>query len=217
METIDKTDVNALVIDIKNEFGNTLYKTDVKEANEMGAYKYQMVKDMKKFIAKLKEKNIYLIARVVVFKDTLQATEHPERALKKKNGEVWGASKNVAWVDPFNEDVHNYTISIAEDIAKLGFDEINFDYVRFPATSSVVFSKENTQENRIDNISSFLSKAKKRLLKYGVFTSPDTYGYVCWSSDDTNIGHTVESLAKNVDYLAPMLYPSAFPKRDFRL
>ncbi|NOQ29985.1 MAG: GTP-binding protein [Helicobacteraceae bacterium] len=210
MKTIETTGINALVIDMKNEFGNTLYDSNVEEANELKTYKYKMVKDIKEFVAKLKAKDLYLIARVVVFKDNLQAEKFPERALKKKNGDIYGADKKLAWMDPYNKDVHKYTIDLAEEIAQLGFDEINFDYVRFPATSSVAFSKENTEENRVSAIETFLSSAKKRLLPYGVFTSADTYGNVCWSKNDSNIGHKISSLAKNVDYVAPMLYPSGF-------
>lgn len=214
LNTIEKTQINALVIDVKNEFGHTLYETNVPEAKKMRAYNYYpMVKNMSEFISKLKEKNLYLIARVVVFKDALQAKHYPDRAVKKKNGELWGASKNETWVDPFNEHSQNYAIEIAEDAAKAGFDEINFDYVRFPATDKVVLAKENIEENRVKTISSFLAKAQKRLLKYGVFTSADTYGFVCWNEDDTNIGHKIPDLAKNVDYLAPMLYPSGFPTK----
>lgn len=122
----------------------------------------------------------------------------------------------MAWVDPYDKRSHNYTISIAEDAAKVGFDEINFDYIRFPAKTGLQFSKENTQENRVRTIGEFLDSATHRLKKYGVYISVDTYGNILWTKNgDNGIGQTVESLSKHADYLAPMLYPSGFARGSF--
>ena len=122
----------------------------------------------------------------------------------------------MAWVDPYDVRSHNYAISIAEEAAKVGFDEINFDYIRFPAKTGLKFSKENNQNNRIEAIGQFLDSAQQRLKKYGVYISVDTYGNILWTKDgDNNIGQTVKSLAKHADYLAPMLYPSGFARGSF--
>jgi hypothetical protein len=121
----------------------------------------------------------------------------------------------MAWVDPFDKRSHNYAISIAEEAAKVGYDEINFDYIRFPAKKGLLYSKPNTQKNRIKAIESFLDEARNRLRKYGVFISVDTYGNICWAKDDNGIGQTVSSLAAHADYLAPMLYPSGFSSGSF--
>lgn len=121
----------------------------------------------------------------------------------------------MAWVDPFDKRSHEYTLRIAQEAAKVGFDEINFDYIRFPAKTGLRFSKENTQENRIKAIETFLDTAQTKLQEYGVFISVDTYGNICWSKDDNGIGQTVSSLAAHADYLAPMLYPSGFASGSF--
>ncbi len=215
LHIIDNTDINTVVVDVKNEYGSTSYKTSFKQANSYGAWHKRTIKNIEKFMELMKSKNIYTIARVVVFKDELQASNNPQYAIKKKNGEIWRNHDNMAWVDPFDTRAHKYTIAIAEDAARVGFDEINFDYIRFPAKKGLVFSQENTQENRIKAIGEFLEYAKKKLRKYGVFISVDTYGNICWSKDDNNIGQTIVSLAKHADYLAPMLYPSGFAKGSF--
>ena len=217
LKIIDETEINTIVVDVKNEYGSTSYKTSFEQANKYGAWHQRTIKDITKFMDLMKSKNIYTIARVVVFKDELQASNNPEYAIKKKNGKIWRNHDDMAWVDPYDKRSHEYTISIAEDAAKVGFDEINFDYIRFPAKSGLNFCQTNNQENRIKAIGEFLSSAQNRLRKYGVFISVDTYGNICWSKDDNNIGQTVTSLAKHADYLAPMLYPSGFAKGSFFL
>jgi len=208
---IDTTEANALVIDVKSEQGQMSYRTDVKEASEMEAHYYRTIKDIDGYMKALKAKNIYTIARVVCFKDELSASNHPERAVKNPDGTVWRNAAKMAWVDPFNTEAQDYIIDIAVDAAKKGFDEINFDYVRFPAKADLRFSHANIQENRLKAISYFIEKAAYRLRPYGVFLSVDTYGYVAWNTDsDTNIGHRTDILAEHADYLAPMLYPSGF-------
>ena len=214
---IDKTKVNAIIVDIKNEYGSTSYKTSFKQANSYGADKQRTNRNIQAFIKLMKEKHIYTIARIVTFKDELQASHNPSYAIRDKNGHIWRNHDKMAWVDPYNKKSHNYAISIAEEAAKVGFDEINFDYIRFPAKRGLQFCKKNTQKNRIKAIGSFLKSAQNRLRKYGVFISVDTYGNICWSKDDTGIGQTVESLAKYADYLAPMLYPSGFARGSFNV
>ena len=215
LSVIDTTEVNAVVVDVKNEYGSTSFWTGFKQANSYGAHKKRTNRDIAKFMKTMKDRNIYTIARIVTFKDELQASNNPDYAIKKLDGSIWRNHDNMAWVDPFDKRSHKYTISIAEEAAKVGYDEINFDYIRFPAKSGLKFSKENNAKNRGVAIETFLKSAKKRLKKYGVFISVDTYGNICWSKDDNNIGQTVTSLEKHADYLAPMLYPSGFSRGSF--
>ena len=215
LNIIDTTEVNAVVVDVKNEYGSTSFWTGFKQANSYGAHKKRTNRNIAKFMKMMRERNIYTIARIVTFKDELQASNNPDYAIKKLDGSIWRNHDNMAWVDPFDKRSHEYTISIAEEAAKVGYDEINFDYIRFPAKSDLKFSKENTTKNRREAIESFLKLAQKRLRKYGVFISVDTYGNICWSKDDNGIGQTVASLAKYADYLAPMLYPSGFSRGSF--
>ncbi|MDF1875841.1 putative glycoside hydrolase [Sulfurimonas sp. SAG-AH-194-I05] len=216
LKIIDATEVNTLVVDIKSEYGSTLYKTSFKQANSYGAHKNRTNRNIQRFMKILKERNIYTIARIVTFKDEIQASHNPAYAIKNEKGEIWRNHDNMAWVDPFDRRSHDYTIRIAEEAAKVGFEEINFDYIRFPAKDGLVFAKKSTQKSRLKAINTFLDSAKKRLLKYGVYISVDTYGNVLWTKKgDNNIGQTVQSLAEHADYLAPMLYPSGFARGSF--
>ncbi len=215
LKLVEETEINAVVIDIKNEYGSTSFWTSFEQANSYGAYKDRTNRDMPKFMKELKDRNIYTIARIVTFKDELQAVNNPDYAIKEKSGEIWRNHDNMAWVDPFDKRSHEYAIRVAEEAAKVGFDEINFDYIRFPARKGLRYSKINTEKNRINAIGEFLDFAQDRLRKYGVFISVDTYGNICWTEDDNGIGQTVTSLAAHTDYLSPMLYPSGFAKGSF--
>jgi len=146
MKIIDEKEINALVIDVKNEYGSTVYKTSFKQANDYGAHKKRTNRNIQKFMKLMKLKNIYTIARIVPFKDELHASNNPCYAVKNAKGEIWRNHDNMAWVDPCNVKSHDYTINIAEEAAKVGFDEINFDYIRFPAKTGLQFSQVSTEE-----------------------------------------------------------------------
>jgi hypothetical protein len=131
-------------------------------------------------------------------------------AVKTHSGEIWRDREELAWVEPFQKEVWDYNIDIAVEAAQHGFDEIQFDYVRFPDAIGLRFSMPNTEENRVKAITGFLTEARKRLVPYNLFLAADIFGYVCWNFNDTTIGQRLEDLAPLVDYLSPMLYPSGF-------
>ncbi len=213
----EETEINAVVVDIKSVYGHTVYKTSFEKANSYGAWYQRTIKDIDKFMSILKEKNIYTIARIATFKDELQALNNPEYAVKDSNGSIWKNHDDIAWVDPYNKKSHIYAVEIAKDAARVGFDEINFDFIRFPARRGLVYSREDTQENRVQAISDFLEFSQNELRPYGVFISVNTYGNICWAKDDTGIGQTIVDLSKHTDYLSPMLYPSGFATNFFGL
>jgi hypothetical protein len=210
LQLLEETELNALVIDVKGDRGMIPYRSAIPQATEVGAQRIITVKDIGGLIKSLREKGIYIIARIVVFKDNLLALKRPDLAVKTESGGIWHDREGLAWVDPFKKELWDYNIDIAIEAARYGFDEIQFDYVRFPDASPPQFSMPNTKENRVKAISGFLMEAKKRLLPYNVFLSADIFGYVCWNLNDTNIGQTLEDLTSQVDYLSPMLYPSGF-------
>ncbi len=210
LNLIRDTELNALVIDVKGDRGMIPYKSSVALASEIGGQKIITVRDIHGLMKSFKEKGIYTIARIVVFKDNLLAAAKPELAVRSNGGSVWHDRENLAWVDPFRKEMWEYNIQIAVEAAQLGFDEIQFDYVRFPDATSPHYSQPNTEENRVKAVSGFLQEAKNRLLPYNVFLSADIFGYVCWNLNDTQIGQKLESVVPSVDYLSPMLYPSGF-------
>lgn len=210
LKLINDTELNALVIDIKGDKGMIPHKSSIQLASTVGALKITTVKDMKALVDDLHGRNIYAIARIVVFKDNLLAQARPDLAIKAQGGAIWRDREGLAWADPFRKEVWDYNIAIAEEAARIGFDEVQFDYVRFPDKTGLSFSMPNTEENRTRAISGFLEEAKKRLTKYNVFLAADIFGYVCWNMNDTDIGQNLEALAPSVDYISPMLYPSGF-------
>jgi hypothetical protein len=210
LKLMEDAGLNALVIDVKGDRGMIPYKSSIPLASEIGAQKIRTVKDMNGLVTALKEKHIYTIARIVVFKDNLLALNMPDLSVKTQRGEIWRDRENLAWIDPFKKEAWDYNIQIAIEAAQYGFDEIQFDYVRFPDAPELRFSMPNTEENRVKAISGFLMDAKERLKPYNVFLSVDIFGYVCWNLNDTFIGQKLEDLIGHLDYLSPMLYPSGF-------
>lgn len=210
LDLIERTALNALVIDIKGDRGMIPYPSRIPLAQEIGAREVTTVRDMPAQLQELKAKGIYLIARIVVFKDDLLAKAKPELAVKKGGGRLFRDQEGLSWVDPSRQEVWTYNLDIAEEAATMGFDEVQFDYVRFPDTTGLKFQVENNQENRVAAISGFLAAAHERLIPYNVFLSADIFGYVAWNENDTFIGQTLDAVAANVDYLCPMLYPSGF-------
>jgi hypothetical protein len=209
-EIIKNTEINALVIDIKMDRGQIAFATTNKIANKIGAQELILFKDIKKFTSDLRKEGIYSIARIVVFKDSPFVEAHPQMGVRRSDGNLFKDKEGLYWIDPSRRDSWNYMISIAEETAKAGFDEIQFDYVRFPDAKGVKFSVENTQAERVKAISGFLEAARDRLTPYNVFISADIFGYVSWHNADIEIGQRVDALSPYVDYLSPMLYPSGF-------
>jgi hypothetical protein len=210
LKIIDETEVNSLVIDMKGDRGLIPYKSGIPLASSIGAQKIITVKDIKELVKSLKERGIYTIARVVVFKDNLLGSARPELTVRDKDGKIWRDREKLIWMDPFQKEVWEYNISIALEAAQNGFDEIQFDYVRFPDHNGLKFSIPTTEENRVAAISGFLTEARKRLIPYNVFVAADIFGYAAWNLDDTKIGQKIDQLAPAVDYISLMLYPSGF-------
>jgi hypothetical protein len=210
LAAIERNNLNSLVIDVKGDGGFIPFKVDLPLAEEIGAQKTILIKDMKAAVAALKEKNLYLIARIVVFKDNFLATAKPELAVRTKGGGIFRDRERLRWTEPLKREVWDYNIAIAKIAAELGFDEIQFDYVRFPDNRHVAFSKPVNRDIRTETITGFLEAAQKALAPYNVLVGADIFGYVCWNLDDTGIGQQIAPLVNAVDVVCPMLYPSGF-------
>src|SRR5208337_1270945 len=207
---VDKTELNAVVIDVKGDRGMIAFKTSLALADQAHSNQLTTMRDAKALLDQLHHDNIYAIARIVVFKDDPLATARPDLAVKRAGGAIFRDRERLAWTDPFNAEVWDYNISIAVEAAGLGFDEIRFDYVRFPDAPGLKLSKPTDMKSRLGAISGFLAEARRRLTPYNVFLAADIFGYVAWNLDDTHIGQRLEELAPIVDYISPMLYPSCF-------
>ena len=210
LETTAKANLNALVIDFKGDRGLISSPTRTAEAVAAGANKTITMPDPVGLLTDLHRRGLYAIARIVVFKDDPLARRRPDLAVKTATGTLFVDREGLAWTDPFNRTVWQYNIALALEAARAGFDEVQFDYVRFPDQKGLQFSQPNTEANRREAIAGFLAEARRALAPENVFVSADNFGYVCWNLDDTGIGQCFADLAPVIDYISPMLYPSAF-------
>lgn len=182
------TAINALVVDMKGDRGITPYPSAARRASGAAARtpNAPVVRDFAALVADLHRRGLYLIARIVVFKDDPLAAAHPEWTVRDADGNIWRDREKLRWIDPSLRETWAHNLDVAEEAAKLGFDEIQFDYVRFPDARELRFSVPNTRANRTAAIAGFLRAARERLAPYNVFVAADIFGYVCWNEDDTD-------------------------------
>ncbi|WP_223192999.1 putative glycoside hydrolase [Paenibacillus sedimenti] len=213
IQLLDQTDLNTMVIDIKNDSGQVTYASAVPMVNEIGANSHVIIKDLKSKLQLLKAKGIYSIARIVVFKDPYLSKKKSAYAIKNRAGEIWRDNKGIAWVDPYKEEVWDYNIQIAKEAADLGFDEIQFDYVRFPENGKKVDQEvifDNSQQwTKPQVIEGFLKRARERIGNKA-YLSADVFGLTTSSDNDMGIGQDWSMISKQVHYISPMLYPSHY-------
>ena len=217
IEVINTTNANAVVIDIKEEW--VWYETDVTFFHEAGTVRPAY--DISELLQQFADNDIYTIARHVVFKDSTVAEVHPDLAVRDvTTGGAWRDINGVAWVNPFREELWEPNIELAVEAAFFGFDEIQYDYIRFPTDgdlSTMDFGIEFTQARRENAIEGFLAQSRERLLPTGAKQSADVFGFTMVVSDDLGIGQNFAQLAEHVDYLSPMVYPSHYSDGQFGL
>ena len=212
---IDETVVNTLVIDVKTDQGHLMYDSNVQESYEVNI---ERVKFNKASLVELKTNhNLYLIGRVVAFQDPLFAKTYEDSSVfNSKTNSIF--SKNGQYfLDPSDQKSRNYILNIAIEACHLGFDEIQFDYIRYPdaVNNHLVYEEESNFENRTRNINSFLYEATKILHGEGCLVSADIFGYVLQSESDNGIGQHLETIVKSVDFISPMVYPSHYSNGSF--
>jgi hypothetical protein len=210
IQLLAESGMNALVIDLKSVRGDIAYRSQLPLAQQVGAQRVRTLKDLSELLAELKERGVYSIARMTVFKDDRLARGRSDLAVRTFDGELWSDRDGIAWSDPLRQEVQDYNLTLAEEVAALGFDEIQFDYIRFPTKSDLLYAAESDGESRVNAINSFLDQARARLAPYPVMISANIFGYICWNPQDDKIGQRLGDLAARVDYLSPMLYPSGF-------
>ena len=209
IKLIKDTELNAVVIDVK-ENGMVNYKSDNKLVNQ---YKtWRNVYNVNEVLNKFHENNIYVIGRIVCFRDKNLIAARKDYAIKMPNGSVWLENGIYPWANPYNENVWDYNIEIAKEAVSKGFDEILFDYVRFPTARESEISYGNITESKVDAICGFLEKAEKEIKSVrNIPVSADIFGIICISKvDGDSIGQDIEKIGQNIDYICPMVYPSHF-------
>jgi hypothetical protein len=229
VKIIDDTELNTVVIDVKDYSGKIVFSVNNPELKKFGSEEIR-ISNLPEFIETLHKKNIYVIARIAVFQDAYFVKYRPDLAVKNKNGDsVWKDRKGISWIDPGSREYWNYIILLSGEVRKVGFDEINFDYIRFPSDGnmqdisypwssttpkaevlkdffSFVHDKLSVQEVNLDDRKSLQSKPVPRLK-----ISADVFGMVTTAKDDMGIGQLLENTLPYFDFVMPMVYPSHYP------
>ncbi len=215
---IDETELNAVVIDVKDYSGKLSFETNIPLAEEIGAHNEIRIADIDSLIKKLHERNIYVIGRTQVFQDPTLAKARPDLAVQDNyTGSIWRDHKGLSWLDPMSQEVWDYNLDIAREMDERGFDEINFDYIRFPSDGilermSFPFWDEVTP--RYDIIRSFFKYMREETAKDNIIISADLFGMAAWLAldfdYDLNIGQRLIDALPYFDYICPMVYPSHY-------
>ena len=219
LDSAAATEINTVVIDFKDDEGRITANIDTPTVTEIGACRAYM-KDAESLIASLKERGLYVIARVVAFRDPYLAEKKPEWSLHLADGSLYRDRQGMAWVDPYRKEVWDYLMEVGTAAKELGFDEVQFDYIRFSTESSmnnVVFDEAVTQgRSKTDVITEFVKYAYENLASQGLFVSADVFGTIIGSEIDANaVGQIYTEMAKHLDYICPMIYPSHYGDGNF--
>ena len=214
----DSTEVNALVIDVKDEFGLNFSSPDPTLQKNAGAA--GVIPNLRQLLDTLKAHDILAIARIVTFKDSVAARANPDHVIRKPDGSPWRDKQGLTWVNPYDESIWEYNLRVAEEAVKLGFGEVQFDYIRFPepykSLPPQVFPNEKGR-SKPDVLAQFLRTANGRLDKLGVRTTADIFGLVTTVGGALEVGQEWEKVSPAVDVVLPMTYPSHYPRGAFNL
>jgi hypothetical protein len=214
VKIVDETELNSVVIDVKDSTGRLSFHTNNPEIEKIGSPENR-IRDIRGLTTLLHSKNIYIIGRVSVFQDPYLTKLKPEWAIKRlSDGGVWKDRKGLSFLDPTNKNVHDYILSIAKTAYEEGFDEINFDYIRYPSDGNMKDINYNlkTGQTRADNMEAFFKYLSTEIKKVdNIPISGDVFGLTTEAKDDMGIGQVWEKAIPYFDYLCPMVYPSHYP------
>lgn len=208
---IDESDVNAVVIDVKDFSGEIGFPTTGAQFEEASMQNCG-ARDMKEFVASLHEKGIYAIARMTVFQDPHYSARYPEQSVQSASrpGEPWEDHKGLNFVDVSSEPFWDYIVELSKETYAMGFDEINFDYIRYPSDGPMKDAVYKNP-NRAEAVERFWKHLHAELSPIGVVMSADLFGLVSSNTSDLGIGQQLERALPYFDYIMPMVYPSHYP------
>ncbi len=219
IELARQTEINSIVIDIKDATGYVSHATDVALAHEIGATGERRISDLPGLLDRLEEAGIYPIARIVVVKDPILAKLRPEFAVQDTAGGIWVDSKELVWLNPFSEEMWTYHVELAREVAEMGFPEIQWDYIRFPDAPASDMARAvfagSEDKLRVDAIRGFLMFAREELSDLPVRSTADVFGVTTSFGRDIGIGQLWESFIDVVDAALPMVYPSHYWEGSF--
>jgi len=213
VKLIEATELNSVVIDIKDYSGRIAFEVDDPYLKEIGSVEKRVL-DIREFVKSLHDKGIYVIGRISVFQDPYLVKLKPELAVRRKSdGEVWKDYKGISWLDAGSEEVWRYIAAIGVEAYKDGFDELNFDYIRFPSDGNMADIKYSFSngKSKPEVLREFFAYLNKTLKPTGAVLSADLFGMTTTNTDDLNIGQVLENTLPYFDYVSPMVYPSHYP------
>lgn len=218
----DSTEINALVVDVKDDTGCLLYPSDVKVAQDIGATKCVRTRDVRSRLDTLRAHDIYAIARIVVAKDPLLAERKPGWSVQHRDGGLWRDRIGSAWVDAFNDSVWIYAAQLADEAVRLGFDEVQFDYVRFPdepkeAMALAILPARKAGESQRAGVQAGIAILVNRIQPLGVPITFDIFGLTSSATGDLGIGQVWEDFITVADVVLPMVYPSHYYRGSYGL
>lgn len=214
VKIVDETEINSIVIDIKDYTGRIPFEVSDPFLKKFGAYE-RRIDDVRSFIEELHRKGIYVIGRISVFQDHYLVGKRQELAVRRKSdGAVWKDFKGISWLDPGSKDVWGYVVALAKESYNIGFDELNFDYIRFPSDGNMkdIFYPWSKDRKKVEIMEEFFAYLREKLGNTGAPLSVDLFGMTTTNTDDMNIGQNLENALKYFDYVSPMVYPSHYPK-----
>jgi hypothetical protein len=212
LDLVERTEINSMVIDIKDSTGLIFYDTEVELAHEIDVVRPQY--DVREVLAELQERGIYTIARQVIFEDPALAEARNDLAIMDSEGGLWRTFNGIAWLSAYEEEVWDYNIEIMMEAVELGFDEIQLDYMRFPSDGPLNRAEygvdEHSSETRIAAITEYLRRSHEAIMPTKAYLGGDIFGLALWELGDGGIGQHLESITPHLDYIKPMIYPSHF-------
>ncbi|MEK7642532.1 MAG: putative glycoside hydrolase [Patescibacteria group bacterium] len=212
---VEETELNAIVIDIKDYTGTVVFNTGEKSIDDLSALgKGCRAKDTQDFITELHDRQIYTIGRVTVFQDPLYTKVYPETAVKRESdGSVWKDRKGLSFIDVGAKTYWDHVVATAKAAYDIGFDEINFDYIRFPSDGNMndTYFEHTGTTTKPEMLRQFFEYLDSKLSQTDIITSADVFGMVTTDAKDLSIGQVLEYALMYFDYVAPMVYPSHYP------
>jgi hypothetical protein len=204
--------LNTVVIDLNMDDGELGF-TPLDPTLLPYAQTQPAMKDLEHVLAHLAEKHIYRIARIVVMRNSAFATHHPEVALRRSGGGLWHDKTGALWLDPAAPQVAAYTLALGREAFARGFDEVQFDYVRFPSDGSlgsIVYPVFAAPKTKPEIMKAFFKEVGGGLQKNGISVSFDVFGMTFWSNADYGVGQRLNDAFPSADYISPMVYPSHY-------
>lgn len=218
LELAKKTDINAFVIDVKDDEGYITFPSQNQKLLQMGSVKENpSIKNISQAMVRMYEEDIYPIARIVVFKDSVVGEKFSDRLIQDINGNPYRTPReNQVWLNPYDKRNWEYISEIAKEAARLGFKEIQLDYVRFHESMNSERVQLDPNQSKAEIITEFITYMSEELKDYNVYLSADVFGAIITSKrDGESVGQDYRQMVKKLDYISPMVYPSHYGKGSF--